>query len=229
MNRIGGKSNTGEGGEDPARFIPDENGDSRNSAIKQVASGRFGVTSEYLVNAKESRSRWRRGPSPARAASLPGAKVYPWIAKVRGSTPGRGPDLAAAAPRHLLHRGSGRADPRPEERQPPRPHQRQAGLRGGRGHDCRRCGQGPCRRHPDQRLRRRHRRLAPAASSTPACPGNWAWPKPPDAGAQRTCAAASWSRPTASSRPAATWRSPRCWAPRSSALPPRRWWRWAAS
>jgi len=90
MNRIGGKSNTGEGGEDPARFIPDENGDSRCSAIKQVASGRFGVTSHYLVNAKEIQIKIAQGAKPGEGGQLPGRKVYPWIAKVRGSTPGVG-------------------------------------------------------------------------------------------------------------------------------------------
>ncbi len=74
MNRIGGKSNTGEGGEDPSRYTPEANGDSKNSAIKQVASGRFGVTSEYLVNAASCRSRWPRAPSRAKAASSPGAR-----------------------------------------------------------------------------------------------------------------------------------------------------------
>jgi glutamate synthase (NADPH/NADH) large chain len=74
MNRIGGRSNTGEGGEDPARYVLGPNGDSKNSAIKQVASGRFGVTSHYLVNAKEFKSRWRRAPSPAKAANCPAKK-----------------------------------------------------------------------------------------------------------------------------------------------------------
>ena len=74
MNRIGGKSNTGEGGEDPVRFLPDANGDSRSSAIKQVASGRFGVTSEYLVSAASCRSRWPRGPSRAKGASCPATR-----------------------------------------------------------------------------------------------------------------------------------------------------------
>src|SRR5207248_7717623 len=83
MNRIGGKSNTGEGGEDSARYIPDANGDSRNSAIKQVASGRFGVTSLYLVNAKEIQIKMAQGAKPGEGGQLPGGKVYPWVAKVR--------------------------------------------------------------------------------------------------------------------------------------------------
>ncbi len=101
MNRIGGKSNTGEGGEDPARFTPDENGDSRNSAIKQVASGRFGVTSEYLVQAKELQIKMAQGAKPGEGGQLPGRKVYPWIAKVRGTTTGVG--LISPPPHHDIY------------------------------------------------------------------------------------------------------------------------------
>src|SRR5450756_2925285 len=79
MNRIGGKSNTGEGGEDPERYQPLPNGDSKNSAIKQVASGRFGVTSEYLVNAEELQIKMAQGAKPGEGGQLPGSKVYPWI------------------------------------------------------------------------------------------------------------------------------------------------------
>jgi len=87
MNRIGGKSNTGEGGEDRRRYAEDPNGDSRRSAIKQVASGRFGVTSEYLVNADELQIKMAQGAKPGEGGQLPGHKVYPWIAAVRYSTP----------------------------------------------------------------------------------------------------------------------------------------------
>ena len=120
MNRIGGKSNTGEGGEDPARYMPDANGDSTNSAIKQVASGRFGVTSNYLVNAKELQIKMAQGAKPGEGGQLPGSKVYPWIAKVRHSTPGVG--LISPPPHHDIYsiEDLARADPRPEERQPPR-------------------------------------------------------------------------------------------------------------
>ena len=118
MNRIGGKSNTGEGGEDPARYVPDPNGDLRRSAIKQVASGRFGVTSDYLVNADELQIKMAQGAKPGEGGQLPGHKVDEYIAQVRYSTPGVRPDLPAAAPRHLLDRGPGAADPRPEERKP---------------------------------------------------------------------------------------------------------------
>jgi glutamate synthase (ferredoxin) len=101
MNRIGGKSNTGEGGEDPARYVPDPNGDSRNSAIKQVASGRFGVTSLYLVNAQELQIKIAQGAKPGEGGQLPGHKVYPWIAKVRHATPGVG--LISPPPHHDIY------------------------------------------------------------------------------------------------------------------------------
>jgi glutamate synthase (ferredoxin) len=101
MNRIGGKSNTGEGGEDPARFIPEANGDSKNSAIKQVASGRFGVTSAYLVNARELQIKMAQGAKPGEGGQLPGGKVYPWVAKVRFSTPGVG--LISPPPHHDIY------------------------------------------------------------------------------------------------------------------------------
>jgi len=101
MNRIGGKSNTGEGGEDPERYVPLPNGDSKNSAIKQVASARFGVTSEYLVNAKELQIKIAQGAKPGEGGQLPGRKVYPWIAKVRHSTPGVG--LISPPPHHDIY------------------------------------------------------------------------------------------------------------------------------
>jgi len=101
MNRIGGKSNTGEGGEDPARYFLESNGDSKNSAIKQVASGRFGVTSNYLVNARELQIKMAQGAKPGEGGQLPGHKVYPWIAKVRYSTPGVG--LISPPPHHDIY------------------------------------------------------------------------------------------------------------------------------
>ncbi len=102
MNRVGGKSNTGEGGEDPARYTwTNEKGDSKNSAIKQVASGRFGVTSLYLSQAKEIQIKMAQGAKPGEGGQLPGAKVYPWIAKVRHSTPGVG--LISPPPHHDIY------------------------------------------------------------------------------------------------------------------------------
>ncbi|HKA95706.1 MAG TPA: glutamate synthase-related protein, partial [Streptosporangiaceae bacterium] len=101
MNRLGGKSNTGEGGEDPERFRPDANGDLRRSAVKQVASGRFGVTSEYLVNADDLQIKMAQGAKPGEGGQLPGHKVSPWIAKTRYSTPGVG--LISPPPHHDIY------------------------------------------------------------------------------------------------------------------------------
>jgi glutamate synthase (ferredoxin) len=102
MNRLGGKSNTGEGGEDPERYAwRNEAGDSKSSAIKQVASGRFGVTSHYLVNSKEIQIKMAQGAKPGEGGQLPGTKVYPWIAKTRHSTPGVG--LISPPPHHDIY------------------------------------------------------------------------------------------------------------------------------
>ena len=101
MNRIGGKSNTGEGGEDPERYVKLPNGDSKSSAIKQVASGRFGVTSEYLVNARELQIKMAQGAKPGEGGQLPGTKVYPWIAKTRHTTAGVG--LISPPPHHDIY------------------------------------------------------------------------------------------------------------------------------
>ncbi len=101
MNRLGGRSNTGEGGEDPARFVPDANGDSRRSAIKQVASGRFGVTTHYLVNAEELQIKMAQGAKPGEGGQLPGHKVDAVIARVRHSTPGV--TLISPPPHHDIY------------------------------------------------------------------------------------------------------------------------------
>lgn len=101
MNRIGGSSNTGEGGEDESRFSMRPNGDSANSAIKQVASGRFGVSINYLVNAKEIQIKIAQGAKPGEGGQLPGNKVYPWIAKARHSTPGV--SLISPPPHHDIY------------------------------------------------------------------------------------------------------------------------------
>ena len=101
MNRLGGWSNTGEGGEDPDRFLTDANGDDRRSRIKQVASGRFGVTSAYLVSADELQIKMAQGAKPGEGGELPGGKVYPWIAKVRHTTPGVG--LISPPPHHDIY------------------------------------------------------------------------------------------------------------------------------
>ncbi|HEY3728354.1 MAG TPA: glutamate synthase large subunit [Solirubrobacteraceae bacterium] len=101
MNRLGGKSNTGEGGEDPSRYQPDDNGDQRRSAIKQVASGRFGVTVEYLVNADQLQIKMAQGAKPGEGGQLPGHKVDEYIAKIRSSTPGVG--LISPPPHHDIY------------------------------------------------------------------------------------------------------------------------------
>lgn len=101
MNRIGGKSNTGEGGEDPERFVPLPNGDSKNSYIKQVASARFGVTSHYLVNAKELQIKMAQGAKPGEGGQLPGHKVDEIIARLRYSTPGV--QLISPPPHHDIY------------------------------------------------------------------------------------------------------------------------------
>ncbi|MGE7667025.1 glutamate synthase large subunit [Ureibacillus composti] len=101
MNRLGGRSNSGEGGEHSGRFEIDSNGDDRNSAIKQIASGRFGVKSHYLVNAKELQIKMAQGAKPGEGGQLPGNKVYPWVAEVRGSTPGVG--LISPPPHHDIY------------------------------------------------------------------------------------------------------------------------------
>ena len=101
MNRIGGKSNSGEGGENPLRFNKEANGDWKNSAIKQVASGRFGVTSHYLTSAKEIQIKMAQGAKPGEGGQLPGEKVFPWIAEVRNSTPYVG--LISPPPHHDIY------------------------------------------------------------------------------------------------------------------------------
>ena len=101
MNRLGGKSNTGEGGEDPVRYLPDANGDRRRSAIKQVASGRFGVTVEYLVNADQIQIKMAQGAKPGEGGQLPGHKVDDYIARIRYSTPGVG--LISPPPHHDIY------------------------------------------------------------------------------------------------------------------------------
>src|SRR6202022_1140546 len=101
MNRLGGKSNTGEGGEDADRYTRDANGDLRRSAIKQVASGRLGGTSEYRVNADDLEIKISQGAKPGEGGQLPGTKVYPWIAKTRYSTPGVG--LISPPPHHDIY------------------------------------------------------------------------------------------------------------------------------
>ena len=147
MNNLGGRSNSGEGGEDVDRLYDPR----RRSAVKQVASGRFGVTSDYLVNATDIQIKMAQGAKPGEGGQLPGYKVYPNIAKTRHSTPGVGLISPAAAPRHLFDRGPGPAHPRPEERQLRRPHPRQAGQLRRCRHRRGRGVQGARRRRADLR------------------------------------------------------------------------------
>ena len=128
MNRLGGMSNTGEGGEDEERFKRDANGDLRRRAVKQVASGRFGVTTNYLVNADEIQIKMAQGAKPGEGGQLPGHKVDEIIAKDAPFDSRRGPDLPAAASRHLFDRRPGATDLRLEECQSAGAHRRETGL-----------------------------------------------------------------------------------------------------
>ncbi len=156
MNRLGGKSNTGEGGEDADRLHDPV----RRSAIKQVASGRFGVTSDYLTNATDIQIKMAQGAKPGEGGQLPGQKVYPWVAKTRPFHAGRGADQPAPAPRHLLDRRPQAADPRPQVREPGRPGARQAGGRGRCWNRRRGRVEGQGGRGADLGPRRGHRRGA---------------------------------------------------------------------
>ena len=152
MNRIGGHSNSGEGGEDRRRNTPDPNGDERRSRIRQIASGRFGVDVEYLSRADQIQIKIAQGAKPGEGGQLPGHKVDEYIARAALRASRDRADLAAAPPRHLLDRGSQAAHLRPSRRQPEGDRLRQAGRRV-RG------------RH---RRRRAASRRAPITSSSPA-------------------------------------------------------------
>ena len=160
MNRIGGKSNTGEGGEDPVRFAPDANGDLRRSAIKQVASGRFGVTSNYLGEQRRVADQDGARREAGRGWPTPGAQGGRVHCQDPLFDPGGGFDLAATAPRYLLHRGPSAAYPRPQEREQPRANQCQAGGGDRRWHGRRRGLEGQGGRGPDQWPRWGHGSLA---------------------------------------------------------------------
>ena len=128
MNRIGARSNTGEGGEDPGRYNPDPNGDSRNSAMKQVASGRFGVTAAYLTSASDLQIKMAQGSKPGEGGQIPGHKVDEYIGWVRSSTPGV--ELISPPPHHDIYsiEDSGATHPRPEELEPLGAGAREAGC-----------------------------------------------------------------------------------------------------
>ena len=160
MNRLGGKSNTGEGGEDPARYKRDPNGDWRRSAVKQVASARFGVTSEYLVNADDLQIKMAQGAKPGEGGQLPGHKVYPWIAKVRYATPGVG--LISPPPHHDIYSIEDLAQLIYDLKNanPRGAHSREARRARRRRHGRGRRRQGARRRRAHLGPRRRHRRVA---------------------------------------------------------------------
>ena len=198
MNRMGAQSNTGEGGEDPSRYTPDANGDLRRSAIKQVASGRFGVTIHYLVNADQLADQ--DGPGRQARRGRPAAR--PQGRRLHRPDPqldaGRRADLAAAAPRHLLDRGPQAADLRPPLRQPDRLGVGQARVRGRGRHGRRRRRQGQRRPRHDLRPRRRHRRLAAVLGPVGRrARGRSGSPRPSRRCCSTTCARGSRSRSTA--------------------------------
>ena len=201
MNRLGGKSNTGEGGEDPARF-----GDERRSSIKQVASGRFGVTVNYLVNADELQIKVAQGAKPGEGGQLPGHKVDRYIARLRHSTPGVA--LISPPPHHDIYSIEDLkqliydlrcANPRARV---------SVKLVSEVGVGT--VAAGVAKANADHVViagpRRRHRRLAAGVDPrTPASPGRSASPRPSRRCCATTCARASWSRSTARCAPAATW------------------------
>ena len=191
--------NTGEGGEDAERFCPTQNGDLRRSAIKQVASGRFGVTSEYLVNADDIQIKMAQGAKPGEGGQLPGHKVYPWIAKTRHSTPGVG--LISPPPHHdiysiedlaqLIH-DLKNANPQA------RVHVKLV-AEVGVGTVAAGVAKAHVRRGAHLRPRRRHRRLAAdLAQARRRARGSSAWPRPSRRCCSTACATASSSRSTAS-------------------------------
>ena len=177
MNRIGGKSNTGEGGEDEARFKPDANGDLRRSAIKQVASARFGVTTQLPGERRRAADQDGAGREARRRRPAAGPQGGRGDRAGAPLDPGRGADFAAAAPRHLFDRRSGAADLRSEERQSAGAHFGEAGGRSGRGHGGGGRRQGACRRGADQRRSAARALRRSARSSTRAFRGSWGWPK----------------------------------------------------
>ena len=187
MNRMGGKSNTGEGGEDEARFTPDANGDLRRSAIKQVASARFGVTTNYLVNADDLQIKISQGAKPGEGGQLPGHKVDEVIARVRHSIPGVG--LISPPPHHDIYSIEDLAQ-LIHDLKNVNPRARisvKLVAEVGRGHRGRGRRQSACRRDSDQRLRRRHGRVADQFDSPRGRPlGTGTFRNAAGAGAERS-------------------------------------------
>ena len=200
MNRIGGRSTPARAAKTRRASRPTPTATLRRSAIKQVASARFGVTTEYLVNADELQIKMAQGAKPGEGGQLPGHKVDAVIAKVRHSTPGV--TLISPPPHHDIYSIEDLAQLifDLQERQPARAHQREAGAEAGRRHHRGGRRQGARRRDPDQRARRRHRRLA--AHLDPSR-GRAVGARPrrdaPGAGDERPARPRASSRPTASS------------------------------
>ena len=230
MNRIGARSNTGEGGEDSERFQPDANGDLRRSSIKQVASGRFGVTTNYLVNADELQIKMAQGAKPGEGGQLPGHKVDEIIAKLRHSTPGVG--LISPPPHHDIYSIEDLAQLIYDLKNVNPQARISVKLVGEVGVGTVAAGVAKAKADVVLISGDNGGTGASPLSSIKTCRhslGAWAWPRRSRCWCSTICAAAYACRPTASCKPAATWSSPRCWAPRNLALPPRRWWPWAAS
>ncbi len=194
MNRLGGRSNTGEGGEDVERLLDP----ARRSAIKQVASGRFGVTSAYLVNSDEIQIKMAQGAKPGEGGQLPGNKVYPWIAATRHATTGVG--LISPPPHHDIYSIEDLKQLIHDLRNanPPRQRVGQAGRRAGRRHGGRRRGQGARRPGDHRGLRRRHRSgSADLAQAHRPALGTRAWPRRSRRCGSTGCASRCGCRPTA--------------------------------
>ena len=174
MNRIGAKSDSGEGGEDPARYKPRPNGDNASSAIKQIASGRFGVTAEYLNNCREIEIKIAQGAKPGEGGQLPGIKVSEMIAPASAFDSGCHAHIPSTPSRHLLDRGPGTTHLRPQADQSRSQGLRQAGCPDGNRHYRRRRRKSPGGYDPGVRPFGRDR--APVhnrRSSMPDCPGSW--------------------------------------------------------
>ena len=229
MNRIGGKSNTGEGGEDPVRFQPDANGDRRSSAIKQVASGRFGVTSEYLVSAKELQIKMAQGAKPGEGGQLPGHKVDKEIARIRYSTPGVG--LISPPPHHDIYSIEDLSQLIHDLKNSNRDARISVKLVAEIGVGT--VAAGVAKGKSDVVLISGHDGGTGASPQTSikhaGAPGSWAWPRRTRCSCSTTSAGGSSCKRTASCARPGTSPSPPCLAPKSGASPRRPWSRSAVS
>ena len=230
MNRMGGRSNTGEGGEDEARFERDPNGDLARSSIKQVASGRFGVTTHYMVNADELQIKIAQGAKPGEGGQLPGHKVDEVIARVRHSIPGV--PLISPPPHHDIYSIEDLAQLIYDLKNVNPKARISVKLVAEVGVGT--VAAGVAKAHADVVLISGYDGGTGASplTSLQACRhsvGAGAGGNAAGAGDERPAQPHHACRPTASCKPAATWPSPRCWARKSLDSRPRRWFRWAAS